>query len=82
MFSDDIGWARENLKFDHPCVFVDINDEDSGWKDFVLMKNCRHHIINFDSSFSTYAAILSKKDGKIVVGHGNDLAANCEKSVL
>jgi hypothetical protein len=68
IFSNDMKWARENIKFKSPCVFVDINGEADGWKDFVLMKNCKHNVIAQQSSFSTFAAILGRNPDKIAFG--------------
>lgn len=62
VFSDDIEWCKENIKFDN-CFFVDNNDE---MESLSLMSNCRHNI-TANSSFSWWAAWLNPhKDKKVV----------------
>jgi len=62
VFSDDIKWAKENLKIKN-CHFSDSGDEIS---DFYLMLSCSHNIIS-NSSFSWWAAYLNKNEDKRVV---------------
>ena len=67
VFSDDIGWCRENLHLATPTTFV--GPEHAGEKDsqhFKLMTACRHFIIP-NSSFSWWPAWLSTASPEKVV---------------
>ena len=66
IFSDDIKWAEENLKIDHPIHFVTHNDEQNSFEDLRLMSHCEHHIIA-NSSFSWWGAWLNQNTDKIVI---------------
>lgn len=67
VFSDDIEWCRENLKFSVPTEFV--GHEHKGFKfgNYLrLMQSCKHFVIP-NSSFAWWAAWLNTRPGKIVV---------------
>jgi hypothetical protein len=66
VFSDEISWAKENLKLDFPCVYIDQNRGDESYRDMQLMSLCDHHIIA-NSSFSWWGAWLNPRGDKIVV---------------
>jgi hypothetical protein len=57
VFSDDIDWCKQSLRFDSPHTFVETgeNGEDTTEQDFQLMTLCRHFIIA-NSTFSWWAA--------------------------
>lgn len=67
VFSDDINWCKENLKFEFPAMFVD--NEYAGEKGeghLYLMSFCKHFIIA-NSSFSWWGAWLSSRKEKIII---------------
>lgn len=64
VFSDDIGWAQENLGLDGE-VFVDWNTGQDSWQDMLLMSRCRHNAI-CNSTFSWWGAWLNAHPDKLV----------------
>lgn len=68
VFSDDIKWCEENMKFEFPVMFV--GEEYAGKKaegHLVLMSACHHFIIP-NSSFAWWASWLSSSySDKIVI---------------
>ncbi len=65
VFSDDIAWAKENLKYGGPAVYVS-RPGISDVEELILMSRCRHHILA-NSSFSWWGAWLDPRPDKIVV---------------
>jgi hypothetical protein len=66
LFSDDIDWATQNLKFLGNCIPVDCNGQNRPWEDLALMAACNHNIIP-NSTFSWWAAWLNPNPNKIVI---------------
>jgi hypothetical protein len=66
VFSDDSEWARTNLTFPGPAVFVDHNNGSTAFQDMRLMSQCRHHVIA-NSSFSWWGAWLNPRKDKLVI---------------
>lgn len=66
VFSDEPHWARHHLDFLPNARFVEHHGADAQIKDFHLMSQCKHFIIS-NSSFSWWAAWLSKYGTKQVI---------------
>ena len=62
IFSDDIEWCRNNLKFDN-MIFIEGNTD---IEDLYLISLCKHNIIA-NSSFSWWGAWLNKNPNKKVI---------------
>ena len=81
IFSDDQSWAKEYLKIEFPCRYIDHNQGIESYNDMRLMSLCKHHIIA-NSSFSWWGAWLNANQSKIVVGPKKWFASNKNTSDL
>lgn len=76
VFSDDPQWCQQNIKTNHPTIYV--NHNKNGSEDMRLMRACQHNIIA-NSSFSWWGAWLNETPKKIVIAPKkwfNDETAN------
>ncbi len=65
IFSDNIEWARENIKIIN-ANYIDWNKKNESYVDMQLMSMCSHNIIA-NSSFSWWGAWLNNNKNKIVI---------------
>jgi len=65
IFSNDIKWAKDNLKLDRPVYFVS-NKIIPDYEELIIMSKCKHNIIA-NSSFSWWGAWLNNNPEKIVI---------------
>jgi hypothetical protein len=67
VFSDDIAWAKNNLKeLNYEIEYVEGNIGDDSYIDLYLMSQCNHNIIA-NSTFSWWSAWLNQNKGKTVI---------------
>ncbi len=66
IFSDDIKWAKENIKSKYKILFIKHNKGKYSYEDMRLMSLCRNNIIA-NSSFSWWGAWLNKNNDKIII---------------
>lgn len=66
VFSDDLDWARDNIKLPADCVYVDVNRNGAAFNDMRLMSMCRHQVIA-NSTFSWWAAWLNDNREKVII---------------
>ena len=64
VFSDDVKWCKENMKFPENTEFE--TGDDPTWEKLRLMYSCKHFIIS-NSTFSWWAQYLSRNNNKIVI---------------
>ena len=64
IFSDDVEWCRENLKFDHPTTVVDHTYKGFKFSTYLrLMASCRHFIIP-NSTFCLVGGLAWQRSGE------------------
>ena len=66
IFSDDLNWAQENVRFIQDVTFVELPLETPDYEEIILMSKCDHNIIA-NSSFSWWGAWLNQNDNKKVI---------------
>ncbi len=67
VFSDDINWARENLKLsEYDMEFIHLENETADVDEMMLMSKCKNNIIA-NSTYSWWGAWLNQNKGKIVI---------------
>ena len=66
IFSDDINWAKENLKLSYKHVYIDHNSAKKDYEDLRLMSACKHNILA-NSTFSWWGAWLNVNKEKIII---------------
>lgn len=81
VFSDDIGWVKDNLNIDFSHEYVDHNHGAESYNDMRLMSMCQHHIIA-NSSFSWWGAWLNPSMEKIVIAPKKWFAVDVNTSDL
>ena len=64
VFSDDIEWCKNNMKFPKNTYFESGNDPI--WEKLRMMYSCKNFIIS-NSTFSWWAQYLSRNDDKVVI---------------
>lgn len=67
VFSNDIEWAKENVRCEGETHYERGVDPD--WETLRLMSSCRHFIIS-NSTFHWWAQYLSKSENKVVIAPG------------
>ena len=79
IFSDDIAWVKENMKFNVPSTYVELDIPD--YETLRLMYLCKHFVIS-NSSFSWWAQYLSENPNKIVIAPEYWLPENKENKSM
>ncbi|MEI6352472.1 MAG: alpha-1,2-fucosyltransferase [Candidatus Nomurabacteria bacterium] len=82
IFSDDIEWARDNLKINKNKIFVS-SSELKDYEELILMSKCKDNIIA-NSTFSYWAAWLNTNKEKIVIApkKWNNIYQDCYKNLI
>jgi hypothetical protein len=70
IFSDDMEWVKQNMKFDMSVTYIEHNSSKNSYIDMQLMAMCKHNI-TANSSFSWWGAWLNRNENKVVVAPKN-----------
>lgn len=65
IFSNDIGWCKENIHWAYPSYFVDHTDASTAYEDLYLMQQADACIIA-NSTLSWWGAWLGRSSGQVV----------------
>lgn len=64
IFSDDVNWAKENIRNDKSITFVDNGNPTID--DFKLLSSCKHFVLS-NSTFSWWGAFLGSDENSCVI---------------
>lgn len=70
VFSNDIGWVKDNLDFDCETIFRENEDQVSDLEELFIMSSCKHAII-VNSTFYWWGAWLINNPNKVVIAPKN-----------
>lgn len=79
IFSDDIAWVKDNMKFHVPATYVELDIPD--YETLRMMYLCKHFVMS-NSSFSWWAQYLSENPEKIVIAPEYWLPENKENKSM
>ena len=80
VFSDDIAWARANLKTRYSIEYVS-DKKIPDYEELIIMSRCKHNILA-NSSFSWWGAWLNENPDKIVIAPKKWFAENIDTKDL
>jgi hypothetical protein len=66
VFSDDLGWCMNNLRFDCPTTFVGHEYAGKGFSEYLYLMTCCKHFVIPNSTFAWWGVWLSDSKGTIV----------------
>jgi hypothetical protein len=75
VFSDDIGWAKRNIRFPRAVTYVQRDERDRDYEDLHLLSLCRHFILA-NSTFSWWGVWLANAQDGIVYAPQRWFATN------
>jgi hypothetical protein len=67
VFSDEIAWCKDNLRFDIPTCFVSHNYAGFKFSSYLYLMTRCHHFIIPNSTFGWWGAWLSENPQKVVI---------------
>ena len=70
IFSNDIPWVKQNMRFDCMAIFRDQEEQTNDTEELLIMSSCQHAIIA-NSTFSWWGAWLIENKDKIVIAPAN-----------
>jgi len=79
IFSDDIQWAKDNIKIPFEVHYMEQNSQAEAYEDMRLISQCKHNI-TANSSFSWWGAWLNQNSDKIIIAPQNWRIPGCNPS--
>lgn len=81
IFSDDLEWARQNLRETDNCIYVNEDKKLQDYEELMIMSRCRSNIIA-NSTFSWWGAWLNRHPDKIVIAPKGPWVSVNQKNII